>query len=434
MVDFVQLVGIPPAIHSDDAKVFKYGEFHKSCRKYQIKQSFTEPYSPWQNQAEGGIRELKSYAIKMMQRVQAPLRVWCFACKYAAEVLSLCAPNSYPLMGRTSYEHVMNYTPDISEYISFEWFQWSYYWDEIKKEKVMCRWLGVAHSIGQSLCYYVIKLNGEFLARSTVIPIPESDLHSNEIKQQMTEFTNKLHAAISDHEKALVDDSVDLDKTQPYASCLDFDPAEDPVTYPWDENWKEIALHDETAQSQKELDTYIGAQVLMHNKYGNEVLCWVKGRKRYSDGSLIGEYNPNPILDTRIFDVEYPDGRVEAFSTNLIAESLYSNVDDEGFDTGLMDEIINHSMTDEAVKIEDGLVGNNNTPVITTKGWKIQVKWIDGTSDWLPLAQVKNSNPVKLAEYAVMKGIDMQPAFRWWVKHIIKKKHRMINKVKSQMQ
>ena len=55
MVDFIQLVGIPPAIHSDDAKIFQKGEFRKTCCKYGIKQSFTEPYSPWQNRAEGAI-------------------------------------------------------------------------------------------------------------------------------------------------------------------------------------------------------------------------------------------------------------------------------------------------------------------------------------------------------------------------------------------
>ena len=86
MVDFVQCVGIPPALHSDDAKVFAKGEFAKSCRKYQIQQTFSEPYSPWQNRAESGIRELKSYAGKLLQSTQAPLRVWCFAYEYAAGI------------------------------------------------------------------------------------------------------------------------------------------------------------------------------------------------------------------------------------------------------------------------------------------------------------------------------------------------------------
>ena len=82
---------------------------------------------------------MKSFAGRIMQRVQAPLRVWCFAYEYAAEVLSLCATGHYSLRERTAYEHIMSYTPDISEYVTFYWFQWSFYWDEIRKEKVICR-------------------------------------------------------------------------------------------------------------------------------------------------------------------------------------------------------------------------------------------------------------------------------------------------------
>ena len=78
-----------------------------------------------------------------MQRQQAPLRLWCFAFEYAADILSLCASGAYQLQGRTPYEHIMNYTPDISEYINFHWYQWAFYWDEILKEKVLCKKEGV---------------------------------------------------------------------------------------------------------------------------------------------------------------------------------------------------------------------------------------------------------------------------------------------------
>ena len=118
MVDFIQLVGIPMAIHSDGAKVFAKGELYQSCRKYGVPKTFTEPHSPWQNRAEGAIRELKSYTTKLMTRKSAPLRLWCFAYEHAADILSLCATGHYQLRGRTSYEHVMHYTPDISEYVN----------------------------------------------------------------------------------------------------------------------------------------------------------------------------------------------------------------------------------------------------------------------------------------------------------------------------
>jgi hypothetical protein len=242
LVEFVQLVGIPPALHSDNANIFKEGVFKKTCQKYGIPQTFTESMTPWQNRGEGGNCEIKSYASKMMQRKQAPLRVWCFAFEYAADILSLCASNLYQLHGRTAYEHVMHYTPDISEYISFEWYQWAYYWDEIDKEKKICRWLGVAHSIGQSMYYFVLTSSGKFIARSTVIPIPDADLQADDIKEQLKAFTDKVHAAIGDHQKAVVSKDV-IVSNDPYNDALNCPSDINEITYPWESDLLDQPLH-----------------------------------------------------------------------------------------------------------------------------------------------------------------------------------------------
>ena len=74
----------------------------------------------------------------------------------------------------------MNYTPDISEYVSFSWFQWCWFYNEQTKEKQLCQWLGPAHGVGQRFCSFIIKANGKFIARSTVIGIDPSELQSNE--------------------------------------------------------------------------------------------------------------------------------------------------------------------------------------------------------------------------------------------------------------
>ena len=44
--------------------------------------------------------------------------------EYSADLLSLLANGRFDLQGRTPYELVMHHTPDISEYVSFRWFQW----------------------------------------------------------------------------------------------------------------------------------------------------------------------------------------------------------------------------------------------------------------------------------------------------------------------
>ena len=181
----------------------------------------------------------------------------------------------------------------------------------------------------------------------------------------------------------------------------------------------------------EDLDEYIGAQVVLPGKDGIEVLCKVKGRKRDSSGNLIGERNNNPILDTHIFQVEHLDGWVEEYATNMITESLMSKVDDEGYDVGWINEIVDHRKRDTALSTWEGFVISRITkkPVISTKGWDIQVKWKDGSFDWLSLSQVKESMPVELAEYAVAQKIHRKPAFNWWVTKTLRKKDRIIAKI-----
>ena len=141
----------------------------------------------------------------------------------------------------------------------------------------------------------------------------------------------------------------------------------------------------------------------------------MKGRKRNADGVAIGEYHQNPILDTCIFQVEHPDGRVEEYVTNVIAESLMGNIDDQGYDVGWIDEILDHRKRDTALLASEGYVmsGTKKKPVITTKGWEIQVQWKDGSVDWFPLSQGKELISVELAEYSVAQKINMEPAFNW---------------------
>jgi hypothetical protein len=39
----------------------------------------------------------------------------------------------------------------------------------------------------------------------------------------------------------------------------------------------------------------------------------------------------------------------------------------------------------------------------------------DGISSWIPLKDLKESNPVEAAEYAVANKIAGEPAFAWWI-------------------
>ena len=72
------------------------------------------------------------------------------------------------------------------------------------------------------------------------------------------------------------------------------------------------------------------------------MLSKVIGCKRDHHGRPIGQAHDNPILDTRVYEIEFPDGHVAEYTTNEIAESLYAQIDEEGFDTGLISLIIQY--------------------------------------------------------------------------------------------
>ena len=57
LVQLMQDVWIPSDLHSDDAKELTQGKMGNLLRKFWIKPSQSEPYSPWQVRAELCIRE-----------------------------------------------------------------------------------------------------------------------------------------------------------------------------------------------------------------------------------------------------------------------------------------------------------------------------------------------------------------------------------------
>ena len=91
----------------------------------------------------------------------------------------------------------------------------------------------------------------------------------------------------------------------------------------------EITDEDADNYTSETLDAYVTALVLL--PCGEELLkAQVVGQKRDANGNPVGQAHSNPILDTREYEVEFTDGSTEIYKANLIAENMYSQVDEEG--------------------------------------------------------------------------------------------------------
>lgn len=219
----------------------------------------------------------------------------------------------------------------------------------------------------------------------------------------------------------------------------DLDPDESPnANTPSDADYGDMKWEHKPEQSDDDgkefFDKFVGAEISVQK---GEETQRARVRKRTRDeytGDLIGRRNWNPYLSTAYYDVEFPDGEVESYSANQIAENLYSQCDDEGNMFLVLDEICDHKRGDDALSVDDGFVRSHNgnlTPKRTTRGWSLLLQWKGGTQSWIPLKDLKDSNPIELAEYAVANGLEREPAFHWWVPNVLKKRNRIISKMKK---
>ena len=64
-----------------------------------------------------------------------------------------------------------------------------------------------------------------------------------------------------------------------------------------------------------------------------------------------------------------------------------------------------------------------------TKGWQLCVEWKDVSTTRERLADLKESYPIEVAEYAVARVLGKEPAFAWWVTPILVKRNRIIASV-----
>ena len=172
---------------------------------------------------------------------------------------------------------------------------------------------------------------------------------------------------------------------------------------------------------------FANAEVYLPKGDRNEI-AKVLGRKRNLEGLYIGRKHANPKLDSRIFTVEFQDGEQQDIAYNILAEHMYSQIDTEGKQHRLFVAIINHRKNNRAIDKADQFrsVQRKRVKKKTTAGWQFEVEWKDGTTSWLPLKALMESNSVEIANFPFANKIDTEPAFDWWSKELLHKQRRFI--------
>jgi len=428
LVEFIQHVGIPNQLHTDGSKTQTLGEWRKVVKQYHIKTSETEPHSPWQNRAESGIRELKRHTCRIMQHASTPTCLWDYACMYVARIRNMMVNQHPAAQGRTPHEIVTGETPDISEYSCFQWYQPIWYLDNAsfpESRKCMGHWLGVSHRVGQAMCFWIPTENGTVISRSSVQAITADELKTDAIREQLVAYDQAINGKIGHHINTL---HLPIPNKHPLY-ILDMD-GPDEVNEPWDHEVNQMEADDISPQL---YDRLLTADVCF--TVGEKCMTGtVTGYKRDASGNLIGKTNPNPLLNTRMYQVQFSDGTVQDYAANHIAEAIYAAVDYEGNRFVLLDEILDYRYNDDALLLEHAWVDSSNGNrhrVKTTKGCELCFQWKDGSTSWKTLANLKNSHPIEVSRFAKDRNLLHDPVFAWWAPRHLATAHHIVSAAKA---
>jgi hypothetical protein len=265
--------------------------------------------------------------------------------------------------------------------------------------------------------------------------VTHDDYLNEDTKAKVKEFEKKLSERLDDSNLILQgEDNVDLKMLEDLDDEGIGAVMEDGITLTEEEYDGMIVEECPEANDEEALDKYLNMELRMgtgmdDERWGRVIKC-AKG----IGGEAVGCAHANPFFDTREYKVEFTDGTTERYTANVIAENMYAQVDNEGNMFQLLDEIMDRKKDDTAIDIANSTVttsSGNVKPEITTQGWQLLMLWKDKLTSWVKLNDLKVSNPIELAEYAVANRIVEEPAFKWCVSNTLCKQNHIISKVKK---
>ncbi len=188
--------------------------------------------------------------------------------------------------------------------------------------------------------------------------LSEDDFANPDIKIRLVDLDEGIHSKIGDDLKDKDIDPV-LRGSMPEVSDDVFDDEDGNHNDAGDAPSPEEETDDHTPES---YDEFLTAQVLLPHG-GEAKKATVVGRKGDHDGRPIGKRHANPLLDTRLYKVEFSDGSTEAIAANLIVENMLSQVDDEGRSYSVLSGTNGHSISKDNGLCKAGMVRDIRKPL-----------------------------------------------------------------------
>ena len=431
---FCKDVGVPLSLICDPSGEQTSQKVKKFAHKVGLTLRFLEESTQWANRAELYIGFFKEAVRSDLRRSNAPMALWDYCAERRALIHNVLPKELFQLNGSNPTAVTLGVQPDISNLCQYDWYDWCYYRHESNSDwphqkESLGRVLGPFRNEGNEMAQAILQMNGTIVPRRSTRPLTLAEKNSPVEKAMRERFDQEIRRKLGD--SITMPPPLDPNDAAPIEDFTTFEDDEPPLVLEEDP----VTAENEALLERSVTDTLISAEVLLPQ--GEELKsATVIGRTKNDFGQEVGSFHNNPLLNTIIYDVQFPDGSIREYAANVIAQNMYMQVDSEGRSTLLLKSILDYSMDSTAVPMSDKYVTTKSGQKRlrqTTAGWKLLVQWRDGSEQWVPLKLLKESNPIEVAEFAVARDIKDFPAFAYWVPHVLRKRDKIISAVNSRI-
>ena len=218
--------------------------------------------------------------------------------------------------------------------------------------------------------YHVLKETGHVIARSTVQPVTT-------VERKIESFLEKTMHFNSTIKDVLFSDKHVITNKNPQSPIVPIEQDQDYLLEYQNHVLNKTISPVKNSTIKYTTDTvgdpYLKCELAIPRiGYESPQLAKVTKRLKADNGDPVSTAHDNPLLDTRSYIVEYLDGHEEGMHANLIAEHMYSQVNENDGRNLLLNEITSHRCDEyKVVNVKDSFNKTNTNQLFrkhTTKG------------------------------------------------------------------
>ena len=234
---------------------------------------------------------------------------------------------------------------------------------------------------------------GSVISRTKVPRVTNLEVKIEDHRALFAEYDSEIRLRFKED-----DFQVEGDKPNPedWAEFMDFDEE-------FQDEFNKIVSDDNIKEADAKFtpevfdDTYLNMELALPRDGGDTTFTCVTKCLKDANGFPIGTSHDNPILETRVYEVEYADEHKASMEDNAINMNLFAQVDAEGNRHALFDEISDHRNDGKEIKEQDAFITAKNgirRRRETTTGCEMLIQWKDGSTTWVSLKDTKESCPL----------------------------------------